>query len=71
MLLYLQDYIDAEWLCTHQTRATVDGAANWLLQMGEGAAAAGVSVQYCGAKLQHLLQSVAIESVRQARSHMR
>ena len=64
---YLQDYIDVEWLCTRQARGTVHGARTWLRQMGSGAAAAGVSIQYCGAFLQHLLQSVEIEAVRQIR----
>jgi hypothetical protein len=45
----------------------VDGARDWLMQMGEGAAKAGVTIQYCGAKLQHLLQSTEVEAVRQAR----
>lgn len=67
MRTYEQDYIDVNWLCDAEVRGSVDGAGTWLRQMGEGAAKAGVAVQYCGAFLQHLLASVEISAVRQVR----
>ena len=40
-------------------------ARSWLLQMGEGAAQGGLTIQYCMPFIRHLLQSLEVAAVTQ------
>ncbi len=64
---------EQDWLCTTvqhmpvlQQQVFVGG--DWLRQMGEGAYRHGLSVQYCMSYPRHVLQSVEIPAVTQARA---
>ena len=66
--VYLQDWLGSEFGYVQALHSEVGLARQWLLQMGSGASANGVTIQYCGPMIRHLLQSVEVEAVRQSRA---
>lgn len=68
LFMYEQDWLDVEYdqmqyLNTHPT-----AARTWLLQMGNAAANNGLTVQYCMSHCRHIMQSVEIPAVTNARA---
>eukprot|EP01006_Ploeotia_vitrea_P025487 TRINITY_DN58345_c0_g2_i1.p1 TRINITY_DN58345_c0_g2~~TRINITY_DN58345_c0_g2_i1.p1 ORF type:complete len:748 (-),score=61.40 TRINITY_DN58345_c0_g2_i1:94-2337(-) len=68
LAVYEQDWLSAQ---TPDTKHIIQSATlgrQWLLQMGRGAREAGLSIQYCMSWGRHILQSVEIPAVTQARA---
>ena len=65
---YEQDWLDDEFdrFLPLTTSATL--GRTWLLQMGTAAANNGISIQYCMSHCRHMLASVEIPAVTQARA---
>ena len=64
---------EQDWLCTtveHMPVLTQDAnmGAKWLRDMGEGAERHGLSIQYCMSYPRHVLQSLEVPTVTQARA---
>lgn len=66
--VYEQDWLHVQLLNTPSLMANATLARQWLLQMGRGAEAAEVTIQYCMHFPRHALQSVEIPSVTQIRA---
>ena len=66
--IYQQDWLMTVWDNLPQVKEDVSLGSLCLIQMGQGAAKAGVKIQYCMPYPRHLLQSVEIPTVVQARS---
>ena len=66
--VYQQDWLYNEFETVTALTRQVDLARQWLLQMGQGAADAGVSIMYCMPSPRHVLQSIEIPNVRQVRA---
>ena len=67
---YEQDWLHNEFegVSVLLTNLTNGGGREWLLQMGQGAAAAGVTVQLCMSYPRHALQSVEMPTATQIRA---
>ena len=66
--MYQQDWLLSVWDALPQIKQDVTVGREWLIQMGQGAAKVGINVQYCMPYPRHLLQSVEIPNVVQARA---
>ena len=66
--VYEQDWLYNEFEWMNATLADPALARDWLLQMGHGAAEAGVNIQYCMPYPRHALQSVELPAVTQVRN---
>ena len=66
--VYEQDWLLTVWDNHPQIKTDITLGRKWLIQMGQGAAKAGVNIQYCMPYPRHLLQSVEIPNVVQARA---
>ena len=66
--VYLQDWLNQEFTDTTALHTQIGLARTWLMQMGHGANASGMVIQYCTPLIRQLLQSVEIEAVRQSRA---
>jgi len=66
--VYEQDWLDIEMEKMAVLRTSATMGREWLLQMGRAAAEHGLTVQYCMAYWRHLLQSIELPSVTQARA---
>lgn len=67
--VYEQDWLFNEfYIYVKQMVENVDLGKTWLHQMGKAASLNGLTVQYCMPYVRHLLQSVEIASVTQARA---
>jgi hypothetical protein len=67
--VYEQDWLFNEmYQYVSEMLSTVDRARTWLMQMGAGAAHAGLTIQYCMPYIRFLLQSVEVAAVTQARA---
>ncbi|XP_078489098.1 uncharacterized protein LOC100181073 isoform X2 [Ciona intestinalis] len=67
LITYEQDWLDREFLDLKITRSNITVANNWLKEMGEAASECDVTIQYCMALPRHIMQSVEIQAVTQAR----
>ena len=68
LTMYQQDWLLSVWDTLPQIKQEVGLGRAWLVQMGQGASKVGLNVQYCMAYCRHLLQSVEIPNVVQARA---
>lgn len=68
LTVYEQDWLDVQTQSMHLTLQTVEGARTWLVQMGNAAKRHNIPIQYCMSWPRHILQSLEIDSVTQARA---
>ena len=66
--VYEQDWLFNEVLYVKEMMTSTSLARKWLMQMGEGAAKHDLTIQYCMPYVRHLLQSLEVSSVTQARA---
>ena len=66
--VYEQDWLDREFEKLNVTQRSATLGRQWLLQMGRGASTAGMTIQYCMTYPRHMMQSVEIDAVTQART---
>lgn len=66
--VYEQDWLNIQTQSMNYTLQTVHGARNWLLQMGRVAERYQLPIQYCMSWPRHILQSLEINAVTQARA---
>eukprot|EP01034_Spumella_vulgaris_P024040 gene24040-30337_t len=67
--VYEQDWLFNEYYqYVSQFMESVSLGRQWLLQMGRGATKHGLTIQYCMPFIRHLLQSLEVSSVTQARA---
>ncbi|GFO39685.1 non-lysosomal glucosylceramidase [Plakobranchus ocellatus] len=67
-ILYEQDWLNAETDRNMVLLTDLFLGRRWLIQMGLGAAKFGVAIQYCMAYSRHILQSLEVPIVTQARA---
>jgi len=65
---YEQDWLHNEFDTIDAMRTNATLARTWLMQMGAGAKKNGLTIQYCMSYPRHILQSVEIPAVTQARA---
>ena len=65
---YEQDWLDREYDNVDVLTKNATLARTWLMQMGAAAAKNGLTIQYCMSHCRHMLQSVEIPAVTQARA---
>jgi len=65
---YEQDWLDTVVDGMPSLTSNVTLGANWLRQMHHGAAKQGITIQYCMSMVRHILQSVELPAVTQARA---
>eukprot|EP00546_Thalassionema_frauenfeldii_P012530 CAMPEP_0178927276 /NCGR_PEP_ID=MMETSP0786-20121207/19084_1 /TAXON_ID=186022 /ORGANISM="Thalassionema frauenfeldii, Strain CCMP 1798" /LENGTH=717 /DNA_ID=CAMNT_0020602663 /DNA_START=1642 /DNA_END=3795 /DNA_ORIENTATION=+ len=68
LTVYEQDWLNVQTQTMNITLETVDTARTWLLQMGSAAKRNDITIQYCMSWPRHMLQSLEIDSVTQARA---
>ncbi|XP_070576646.1 uncharacterized protein [Ptychodera flava] len=68
LIVYEQDWLDQQFGNMRATTSDVKVGRTWLLQMGRGASKNDMTIQYCMPMPRHVLQSVEIPSVTQARA---
>jgi len=68
MTVYEQDWLDVQLENTDYLLQNITAGETWLLQMGRAAQDNGVPIQYCMAYPRHILQSLQIDYVTQARA---
>lgn len=68
LVVYEQDWLDTEYDNLRALTTNVTLARQWLMQMGRAAEKNGLSIQYCMSHVRHILQSVEIPAVTQARA---
>ena len=66
--VYQQDWLYNEFETVIALTTQLDLARQWLMQMGQGASKAGLSVMYCMPAPRHVLQSLEIPAVKQVRA---
>jgi len=66
--VYEQDWLHNEFEGLQATLTSATLGRDWLLQMGRGAEAAEVTIQYCMPYPRHVLQSVEVPAVTQSRA---
>jgi len=67
-VVYEQDWLITTFLNMQATQNNVTNSRQWLVSMGKAASQLGLTIQYCMALPNHILQSVEIQSVTQARA---
>jgi len=67
IVVYEQDWLHNEFEGLNATLKSPTLARQWLLQMGNACSNHGLTVQYCMSYSSHILQSLEIQSVTQAR----
>ncbi|CAK8679724.1 unnamed protein product [Clavelina lepadiformis] len=67
LITYEQDWLDREFDEMTITHTNVSVARDWLIDMGKGAVASDVTIQYCMGLPRHMMQSAEIQAVTQAR----
>ncbi|XP_067661068.1 uncharacterized protein [Haliotis asinina] len=68
LIAYEQDYLNDEFEGIQKLLTDIDLGRQWLTQMGNGAAKNGLTIQYCMSYPRHMLQSLEIPVVTQARA---
>lgn len=67
IVVYEQDWLYNEFNDLHCVQESATLARQWLMQMGEACKNHGLTIQYCMSYPRHMLQSLEISSVTQAR----
>lgn len=67
LIVYEQDWLNYQFDGMDATVSDVTLGRKWLLQMGKGARKNGLTIQYCMSPPRHMLQSLEIPVVSQAR----
>ncbi|XP_046547851.1 uncharacterized protein LOC124257766 [Haliotis rubra] len=67
LFAYEQDFLSEEFEQIKEFLTDIDLGRQWLTQMGNGAAKNGLTIQYCMSYPRHMLQSLEIPVVTQAR----
>jgi hypothetical protein len=67
MTVYEQDWLNVQMQGMNYLLQSVDTAQTWLVQMGQAAKANGVPMQWCMSYPRHILQSLQVDYVTQAR----
>ncbi|XP_039254962.2 uncharacterized protein LOC120331863 [Styela clava] len=65
--MYEQDWLDVEFDGIANFKTNIHLGKTWLMNMGQAAEEHGLTVQYCMALPRHMLQSIEIPAVTQAR----
>jgi hypothetical protein len=68
MVLYEQDWLVTTYMDMVATQNNVTNSRNWLKYMNDAAAKLDVTIQYCMALPNHLMQSVELPAVTQSRA---
>ncbi|ESO98847.1 hypothetical protein LOTGIDRAFT_158797 [Lottia gigantea] len=68
LTLYEQDWLDNEFAGVKALLTQIDLGRTWLMQMGRAAQENGITIQYCMSNPRHIMQSVEIPVVTQARA---
>ncbi|XP_067661072.1 uncharacterized protein [Haliotis asinina] len=68
LYVYEQDFLDEEFTNVQTFLTDIDLGRQWLTQMGNGAAKNELTIQYCMSYPRHMLQSLEIPVVTQARA---
>merc|ERR1712046_238739 len=68
MTVYEQDWLEDQTDNLNYLQESVDAGRAWLMSMGSAAAKHNLSIQYCMSHPKHILQSVEINAVTQARA---
>ncbi|KAA0148739.1 hypothetical protein FNF29_06521 [Cafeteria roenbergensis] len=68
LAVYEQDWLHNEFEELNATLTSATLGREWLLQMGRGAEAAEITIQYCMPYPRHVLQSVEVPAVTQSRA---
>eukprot|EP00656_Telonema_subtile_P056933 TRINITY_DN9247_c0_g5_i1.p1 TRINITY_DN9247_c0_g5~~TRINITY_DN9247_c0_g5_i1.p1 ORF type:complete len:792 (-),score=169.10 TRINITY_DN9247_c0_g5_i1:182-2557(-) len=68
LFMYEQDWLDTEYDNMRHLNFDATAARTWLLQMGSAAERNGLTIQYCMSHCRHILQSVEIPAVTNARA---
>jgi hypothetical protein len=68
LFMYEQDWLDTEYDNVRHLNYNASAARTWLLQMGTAAARNDLTIQYCMSHCRHIMQSVEIPAVTNARA---
>ena len=68
LFMYEQDWLDTEYDNVAYLNKNASAARTWLLQMGTAAARNDLTIQYCMSHCRHIMQSVEIPAVTNARA---
>ena len=68
LFMYEQDWLDTEYDNVMHLNKNASAARTWLLQMGTAAERNDLTIQYCMSHCRHILQSVEIPAVTNARA---
>ncbi|XP_064616875.1 uncharacterized protein LOC135480876 [Liolophura sinensis] len=68
LILYEQDWLNVQFKHTQALQSNISLGRDWLIQMGRGAQTNGMPIQYCMSNARHVLQSLEIPAVTQARA---
>ena len=68
LYMYEQDWLDTEYDNMRYLNTNATAARTWLLQMGSAAAKNDLTIQYCMSHCRHIMQSVEIPAVTNARA---
>lgn len=68
LFMYEQDWLDTEYDNVRHLNFNASAARTWLLQMGTAAARNDLTIQYCMSHCRHIMQSVEIPAVTNARA---
>ncbi|KAK6196067.1 hypothetical protein SNE40_001362 [Patella caerulea] len=68
LILYEQDWLDVEFAGVNALLTQIDLGRTWLMQMGKAARNNDLTIQYCMSNPRHILQSLEIPVVTQARA---
>ena len=68
LFMYEQDWLDTEYDNMKYLNFNATAARTWLLQMGTAAARNDLTVQYCMSHCRHIMQSIEIPAVTNARA---
>lgn len=68
LFMYEQDWLDTEYDNVVHLNTDANAARTWLRQMGTAAATNDLTIQYCMSHCRHILQSVEIPAVTNARA---
>jgi hypothetical protein len=66
--VYEQDWLNIQTQSMNWTLQTVNGGKDWLIQMGHAAKRHSIPIQYCMSWPRHILQSLQVDAVTQARA---
>ena len=68
LTVYEQDWLNVQTERMNYTLQTVNGGRDWLIQMGNAAKRHNILIQYCMSWPRHIMQSLEVDVVTQARA---